>query len=133
MKDLAKLHPIWGRLVKYVNTGEDFQKIFFACMNYFGTPGVDSQGETDSSGDIVGLGLRPGRGGVLTIQIHETGDSISYCHDVRRGMSLTKAAGKYRVDFRRVLSWIADGTLKNKQAEGVSAKASQTALQFVWE
>jgi hypothetical protein len=62
------------------------------------------------------------RGSIVSIVIHEKGDSAPFCRDVRNGLTLEDGAKKYKRDFKRVLTWLTDRNSKERKA----------ALAFLW-
>jgi hypothetical protein len=115
MDKLAKFHKVWQLLVTYVNSGEEFKPLFFTCMNYCGTVGIDS---LEGDLDVLYLGRK-----LVTVHMHETNDSVSFCRDVRRGLKLEKAAKKYHEDFKRALTWLTDRR----------SKSGEAAIAFLWK
>lgn len=114
MDKLAKFHNIWRLLVSYVNAADEFEPLFFSCMNYCGTVGVDS---LEADLDVMHLGRK-----LVTVHYHETGNSVSFCRDVQKGTKLERGGKKYHEDFTRVLSWLTDRGSKNREE----------ALAFLW-
>jgi hypothetical protein len=118
MDKLANHTRIWKLLVSYANTGDNFRTLFFTCMNYCGTVGADSVDDGDL--DVAFAGRKKGR--LVSIVIHEKGDSAFFCRDVQKGKTLESGAKKYQQDFNRVLSWLTDR----------NSKEGKAAFAFLW-
>lgn len=117
MGKLANYMLIWKLLVSYANTGENFRTLFFTCMNYCGTVGADSLAGAAGDLAVAFVGRK-----LISIVIHETGDSAPFCRDVRNGLTLEDGAKKYKQDFKQVLTWLTDRNSKEREA----------ALAFLW-
>ena len=118
MDKLANQMLIWDLLVRYANTGGNFRTLFFTCMNYSGTVGADSLEEDGVGVQFAGAGRK-----MATLVIHKSGDSVSFCLDLQKGLTLEDGAKKYQQDFKRVLTWLTDRNSEDREA----------ALSFLWK
>ena len=118
MDKLAKYHEVWRPLVTYASTGEEFRRLFFTCMNYSGTVGADSLEEDGVGVQFAGAGRK-----MATLVIHKSGDSVSFCLDLQKGLTLEDGAKKYQEDFKRLLAWLTNRNSEDREA----------ALSFLWK